>query len=130
VGTYPDATLDPIGDLLELRYLRILHLPKVRSLAPLARLRELRDLVLESLPSWDSSARVTVVESLEPIANLPALRHLALFGVRPSNQSLKPLQASRSLRSVRVKGYSQTEVDRFYADTHWSDAHVPEPGAA
>jgi len=130
IASYPDTTLDPIGDLLELRYLRILHLPKVRSLAPLERLGELLTLALETLPSWDSSGRITEVETLEPIANLPRLRHLVLFGVRPMDQSLKPLQASKSLRSVRVQRYPRAEVARFYSETHWSDAHVPEPSAA
>src|SRR5262249_2343173 len=130
IGSYPDATLDPIGELFELHYLHILHLPKVCSLAPLARLLELRALVLETLPSWDSAGRVKGVQSLQPIANLPKFQHLALFGVRPTDQSLKPLQASQSLRSVRVSQYSQSEVDRFYAETRLSDAHVPEPGAA
>jgi hypothetical protein len=130
IASYPDDTLDAIGELRQLRYLRILHLPKVSSLAPLGNLRKLRTLALETTPGWDSSNRVTEVESLEPLSRLPMLEHLALLGIRPRDRSLRPLQASGSLRSVRVHKYPPEEVVRFFRETGWKDVHVPEPDDA
>src|SRR5687768_11996911 len=64
IATYPDASLDVVSGLKDLRYLRILHLPRVTNLGPLAGLIHLRTLRLSTLPSWDSSRRTTIVESL------------------------------------------------------------------
>ena len=133
IATYPDPTLELLTPLVRLRYLSILHLPKVTDLAPLQHLRELEVLSLATLPSWDSSGKTTEVDSLEPLAHLPALRHLELFGVRPRDHSLAPLERCPQLRSARFHKYSASETQRFYAQTRISDAHAPrppEPGTA
>ena len=88
VATYPDADLEPVASLEDLEYLSLLHLPGVTDLAPLARLTNLRTLRLSTLPSWDSSGKVTQVDSLRPLAMLPKLTRLELFGVRPASKSL------------------------------------------
>lgn len=41
IANYPDETLEPVGELAALEDLRILHLPKVTDLRPLARLHQL-----------------------------------------------------------------------------------------
>jgi hypothetical protein len=46
VATYPNDDLEPVAALEGLEYLRLLHLPGVRDLAPLGRLQQLRTLRL------------------------------------------------------------------------------------
>ena len=130
VATYPDADLEPIASLNRLEYLSLLHLPGVTDLAPLAQLTHLRTIRLATLPSWDSSGRATEVDSLRPLALLPKLTHLELFGVRPSSKSLHDLEGAASLASVRVSKYPKAEVKRFRDVTGATDAFAPPPGVA
>jgi hypothetical protein len=127
---YPDSTLESVGQCLELRWLRILHLPQVTSLAPLELLRHLRCLSLATSPSWDSSGKVTCIDSLKPIAKLAELQHLELFGVVPADRSLTPLEESKSLRTVRVSKYPKPEVIRFRGVTGFADTFMPDSSAA
>lgn len=127
IASYPDPDLVPLGSLRHLRHLRILHLPQVTDLAPIAELAELRVVRLETLPSWDSSGKVTTVASLQPLAALPHLTHLQLFGVRPPSRSLADLETSGSLRSLRVTKFPRAEVRRFREATGINDAWAPPP---
>jgi hypothetical protein len=126
IATFPDAAFDMLTELRELRYLRVMHLPKVTDLSPLSGLR-LETLSLETIPSWDSKGRVTEVMSLEPIGSIDSLRHLSLFGVVPKDRSLEALHRCRGLVSARFSKYPKKEIERFYAATGVSDAHVPDP---
>jgi hypothetical protein len=128
VATYPEADLSPVTHLTRLRYLSIVHLPKVSDLAPLAHLESLTTVRLATLPSWDTSGRTTVVDSLEPLAALPNLQHLELFGVLPKDGLLRELEGSNSLRTVRVSKFPSDETTRFYRATGYSDAFAPQPG--
>lgn len=130
IASYPDADLEPIATLEQLEYLSLLHLPNVTDLAPLRQIQSLRILRLATLPSWDSSGRVTAVDSLRPLVQLPRLAHLELFGIRPADQSLRDLEAAPSLESVRVSKYPKREVRRFYEVTGLSDSFAPGPGVS
>ena len=130
VATYPDADLEPIASLEGLEFLSLLHLPGVTDLAPLAHLTRLRTVRLATLPSWDSSGKVTEVDSLRPLALLPELTHLELFGVRPASKSLGDLEDAPGLMSVRVSKYPKAEVTRFRGVTGVTDAFAPSPGVA
>ena len=127
IATFPDDTLRPLASLTELRYLQIIHLPRVTDLSPLAALSNLEVLSLETLPSWDASRRTTEVDSLDPISDLPELRHLSLFGVHPKDQSLVAIERCRALTSARFSKYPPAEVERFYQATGLSNEHIPEP---
>ena len=127
VATFPDASLEPLNGLTQLKYLRLLHLPRVTDLSPLTDLRELKVLRLATLPSWDASGKTTEVESLAPLAGLPALRHLELFGVHPRDRTLSALETCPSLASVRVSKYPAQEVERFAEATGPDNAFAPEP---
>ena len=127
VATYPDDSLALLRPLQKLQYLRILHLPKIRDLSPLKDLQRLESLSLETLPSWDPSEKVTEVESLEPLASLPALKHVALFGVVSKTRSLLALQQSRSLISAQFTKYPKAEMNRFYEETSVVNQSVPKP---
>jgi hypothetical protein len=130
VATYPDPDLEALATLSGLEYLRLLHLPHVNDLTPLARLTHLHTVRLETSPGWDSSGKVTVVASLHPLAQLPGLKHVELFGVRTASQSLQELESAPSLASVRVSKYPDDETRRFYSATGVADAHAPSPGVA
>jgi hypothetical protein len=130
IAVFPDETLNMLGALGDLQYLRIVHLPRVTDLSPLEGLHRLETLSLETLPSWDASGSVTVVDSLDPIGRLAQLKHLSLFGVVPKDRSLAAVQRCRSLVSARFSKYPKPEVQRFYAETTVTDAHVPEPARA
>jgi hypothetical protein len=127
VATYPDVDLSPLAHLEGLKYLRLLHMPRVNDLAPLINLRQLVTVRLETLPSWDSSGKVTVVDSLRPLAELPNLAHLELFGVRPATKSLRDLEVAPGLTSVRVSKYPKAEITRFREATGLSDGFAPPP---
>jgi hypothetical protein len=127
VASYPDASLEPLRHLSDLRYLQILHLPRVGDLSPLGELSGLETLRLATLPSWDASRKTTEVTSLEPLSALDRLRHVELFGVVPPNRCLRPLERCPSLETVRVSHYPTAEVTRFYAATGASDSFAPAP---
>lgn len=127
VATYPDASFEALGPLTCLRYLRVLHLPKVSDLTPLARLQKLEVLSLATLPSWDSSGKTTEIASLGPIASLPNLRHIELLGVRTRDLSLAQLETCRSLVSLRASKWPKREVERFTLAAGVSNDWAPSP---
>lgn len=127
IASYPDKDLDSVAKLSSLEHLSILHLPDVHDLRPLERLPHLHTLRLATLPSWDSSGKVTIVDSLKPLARIAGLKHLELFGVRPTTKSLEELEAAPALISVRVSKYPKPEVRRFYEATQLSDKFAPDP---
>src|SRR5512143_2963022 len=112
IATYPDDSLETVGALRHLRYLSILHLPKVQELLPLGGLEHLETLSLATLPSWDASRRKQIVSSLEPLVQLPHLRHLELFGVVPADRSLAVLQSCPALESARFSKFPKAELAR------------------
>jgi hypothetical protein len=126
VASFPDASLDVLGELTALRYLSVLHLPKITDLSPLRTLEHLEVLSLQTLPSWDGKKR-TVVDSLEPLVALPALRRLALIGVVPKDESLAPLTRCKHLVSARIHGFPAAETRTFFARQTCVDEHPPEP---
>ena len=117
IATFPDASLDVLEPLSELRHLWIMHLPKVIDLAPLVRLRHLESLALQTLPSWDASRKLTEVHSLEPIGDLHQLRRVMLVGVVPRDRRLSPLERCAELKSARIRerDYPKGEVARLLA---------------
>lgn len=102
-------------------------MPKITTLSGLDQLANLEALCLSTSPSWDSKRKCTVVPSLAPLTNLPKLKHLELFGVRPSNSSLAELQRISSLQSVRVSQYPDAEINRFEKETGLSYEYAPQP---
>jgi len=66
IGTWPDSSLDALSRLSRLRYLRIVHMPKVTDLAALEHLGNLEVLSLSTLPFWDAARKCTIVDSLAP----------------------------------------------------------------
>lgn len=113
IATYPDASLELLASLEALEELEIMHLPAIRDLDPLSALKGLRRLRLATLPSWDSSGKVTEVVSLAPIAELPVLEELELFGVVPPDRTVDDLLTSVSLRRVQLSKYPKRERDRL-----------------
>lgn len=127
IATFPDESLAGLSTLTGLRYLQIVHLPNITDLTPLAHFQELESLSLETLPSWDSSGKITVVNSLGPLIQLPRLRHLSLFGVVPPDRSLAEVERCKHLVSARFSKFPKREVTRFYAATGLSNVFIPKP---
>jgi len=115
IATYPDLSFDILSGLISLRTLQVVHLPHISSLLPLARLTNLLRLSLSTLPSWDASGKVTIVESLAPLAVLPVLEGLELFGVVPKDRRVDALLNSKTLKYVRVSKYPKPEEQRLRA---------------
>ena len=113
IATHPDATLEPLAALTNLETLRVLHLPNVSDLGPLRALKRLRRLSLETLPSWDTSGKVTEVASLAPLAELPLLESVELFGVVPASRSIDDLLRVPRLRHAKISKYAKGENERL-----------------
>jgi hypothetical protein len=127
IASYPDDSLDVVGHLEKLRYLSVLHLPKVSDLKPLQGLQSLEALSLSTLPSWDTSRRRTRVRSVAPLASLAQLRHLELLGVVPEDDSLMSLANQDELLTVRLHGFAANEVAAFFSRSSAADAFAPDP---
>ena len=127
IAGFPDDTFEFLRGLDQLEWLSIVHLPKVTNLRPIAALRNLQFLELQTLPSWDASRKRTVVESLAPLTELPTLRHVSLLGVIPKDNSLIALSGCRTLQSGKFHGYPKGEAERFLTESSIEDAHMPEP---
>jgi hypothetical protein len=93
----------------------------------LARLTQLTSLSLSTLPGWDASGKTTTIRSLEPLAALPALAHLELFGVCPPDKSLGPLEKCQHLRTARFSQYPAADMARFFHQTTVANQFNPEP---
>jgi len=126
IASFPDTTLAVFEKLKGLKWLSILHLPKVTSITPLAALDNLETLALQTLPSWDPSGKVTTVESLAPLAELRNLRHLQLFGVVPPDKSLSAIYRCRALETAKFHGFPKDEVNKFYEETGLFADWIPE----
>ena len=128
IATYPDEMLEHISNLNELRYLRILHMPKVADLSPLENLWRLVTVSLSTLPSWDASRKRTVVRSIAPLTKLPALEHVELLGVVPADRSLAPLEDVHGLKTGRFHGIPKKEKERFFRISGVANDFAPKPG--
>jgi len=127
IATFPDESFDFLGQLTELRFLQVMHMPKVCDISPLSRLKRLTTLSLATLPSWDASRKTTTVQSLAPLTFLSQLTHLELLGVCPPDKSLVPLEKCKYLQTVRVSQYPRDEIGRFFKVTKVTDAFNPKP---
>lgn len=125
IGTFPDSSLASLEKLGSLQFLRIIHMPKLLSLSGLEKLSALKILSLATSPASDAAKKLHRVASLAPIAAMPSLAHLELFGVCPRDGSLKELERSKTLRTARFSGYFSDEVARFYAATKIANGFNP-----
>lgn len=126
IASLPEENFNFISQCKNLRYLSVCHLPKMHDLSSLANLRQLEVLSLETLPSWDGSVKVQLVDSLRPIALLPKLKYVELFGVRTDSKSPSELIESNSIISVRFSKYLKKEVTKFYKESGCNDDFAPE----
>ena len=112
IANYPDQTLELLSCLTKLEVLQILHLPGVTSLEPLSQLQRLRKLSLSTLPSWDAAGKLTLVDSLAPLGDLPVLEELELYGVLPQSRLADDLCRSLSLTRVRLSKFPKREQQK------------------
>lgn len=129
IAGLPEKSLDFLAPLKNLKTLFILDMPKIANIGPLSCLKNLEVLSLATNPSWDASNKRTIVESLSPIADLPRLKHLELFGVVPEDSSLLPVMAVTGLVTALFSKYPEDEVRRVYA-SGVAQAHAPRSSFA
>ena len=127
IATLPESDFQFLSACKKLKYLSILHMPKIQNLEGLSHLLELETLSLRSLPSWDAAGKVTIVSSLVPLAKLPDLKHVELFGVVEQGKSPLVLEKCNKLRSARFSKYDKKYVEQFYASTGVEYCFAPEP---
>ncbi len=127
IAGFPDASFEFLGRLEKLRVLHVLHMPKISDIVPLAKLAQLKSLSLATLPSWDASKKTTIIQSLEPLAAIPELAYLELFGICPPDKSLAPLERCRNLQTARISHYPKAEIERFFSAAKIVDKFNPKP---
>jgi hypothetical protein len=127
IGIWPDPSLEVLSRMSRLRYLRIVHMPKVIDLASLEHLQNLEVLSLGTLPSWDAARKCTIVDSLAPICKLSKLKQLELFGICSADKSLRDLLHCPQLQSARFSHYPNDEVENFFRATGLAEAFAVEP---
>jgi hypothetical protein len=126
IASFPDISFEFLANLSQLKWLSVLHLPKVQDLEAISRITSLRFLELQTLPSWDSSRKRTLVQSLVPLSKLSNLEHISLLGVVSKDMSLVPLERCKRLKTARFHGYPSQEVERFFQKSGVANAHMPE----
>lgn len=126
IGSLPDRSLEFLCKLSRLRYLRIVHMPKIADLAAVEQLTSIEVLSLSTSPSWDVARKCTIVDSLMPLAGLPRLKQLESFGICPADKSLRDLQCCPALESARFSQYPVDEIARFYRETGLPDTFAAE----
>ena len=89
IATLPESDFEFLSKCPNLQLLSIVHLPEIASFESFPILNQLETLSLSTLPSWDSSGKKTAVDSLAPLAKLPNLKHIELFGVVPEDLSIE-----------------------------------------
>jgi len=125
VDGVPDEHLDFLSDLRGLRYLSLTGLPKVQDLSPLARLQGLECVTLEN--KADYTGRGSEVDSFDPLARLPNLRHVAILGIKPRDRTLSGLERLRNLQTAIFDSLPSSEVQRFYGVMGNLAGRIPAP---
>lgn len=129
IATLPESDFEFLSKCPNLKLLSIVHLPEIESFESFESfpiLNQLETLSLSTLPSWDSSGKKTVVDSLAPLANLPNLKHVELFGVVPEDLSSESLSIFDNLQSARFSKYPKRLLNAFYKQSGVSDDWAPE----
>lgn len=102
------ASLDFVERIPDLKALVLIDNKKVTSLAPLSQLHSLE--VFEySGGMWNTQT----AETLEPLAHIRSLRHLALTSFRVLEGGLYPLAALKELKELEVSNQFPTEEYAF-----------------
>lgn len=104
---YPDASLDPLGDLIRLEHLSILH-----------------------LPAWRRGSKPIRFGSLSPLSALPVLEEVNLFGLELTDRFVTTLAASiPTLRRARLADYrTRRHLSLDRTDGDLTVAGHPRPG--
>jgi hypothetical protein len=126
IATLPGNNFNFLSNCLKLKFLSIAHLPDITTLESFPILKQLETVSLETLPSWDSSGKKTVVDSLQPLSKLANLKYLELFGVVPKEVSLDSLTVFSGLQSARFSKYPKKITNAFYKHFKVSDDWAPE----
>lgn len=122
-----DDNFEFLAELSKLKYLSLIHAQNLKNVNFLNSLKDLEVLVLATSPSWDVKSKTITVESISPIANLPKLRCLELFGVTNSEKSLRDLLACTNIKFAKFSKYPPAEVDAFYSKTGAVRGNAPDP---
>ena len=126
VATLPEGDFSFLSKCCRLRFLSITHLPNISNLDALTGLLELETLSLSTLASWDASGKKTIVDTLNPLAKLPKLKYLELFGVVPETVSFESLSVFQNLKSARFSKYPKKIINQFYKQYGVTDNWAPE----
>ena len=126
IAGMPDADISYLSQLKHLKHLSIVGLAKVKNIDFLNSLVKLETLSFSTPPSWDASSKKIIVDSISPIASLPQLLHLELFGVMDKRHSLEALRHCPKLLTARFSQYPRQIVDEFYQVTGTNNQANPQ----
>ena len=113
------ADVSALSRCSRLRYLELTDTPKVHDLSPLSKLANLRALVFQG-GIWNRNR----AQSLDPIADLPALEVLALLNLAVEEGGLRPLAKLARLKALFLSNQFET------ADYAYLSVHLPRTDCA
>jgi len=108
-------TISGMERLPSLKCLVLRHFRRVKSLAPLSALSNLRAISMSTIPSWDASRRCLEVDSLEPLRKLINLESLSLMGIEPLDRRLDPLHDLTNLKYLHISHEFQFQLEDYAA---------------
>jgi hypothetical protein len=108
-------TLSGLECLPSVRCLVLRHFRRIKSLAPLSALSNLRAISMSTIPSWDASRRCLEVDSLDPLGKLSNLESLCLIGVKPVDRRLDAIQGLTKLKYLHISHEFQFQLEDYAA---------------
>jgi len=110
---YPFETLEPLAGLTKLEVLLVQDANRLRSLAGIESLRNLREFVMATAPGSDGSGAFIDIESFKPLATLDRLERGSTLHVRPRDGDIAPFMSMTGLKAIDIADVPAFPVEDY-----------------
>jgi hypothetical protein len=115
LSLYDPESIEELADCGDVEALTMEHFPKIHSLAPVGKMRNLRWLTLKTQLGWDGTNRTLEVETFMPLAELPLLEEVLILGVAPKRDRVMPFTRMKKLKKVTLGNTNFYQLEDFAA---------------